>query len=282
MSNKDTFLEERRKIARRIDDVLGEHPEVTCVYVLGSVASGHVDERSDVDITFVCRSDILPLSTRQKILSQIGSELQFNSASGHNPIWDAFDDGVVDGIPVQLHYQTAPSISEVLDEVINNGAITTEKVPFRPYTVAAMLQRAWLLRDKDGVFKGWLEQTRVYPQRLKQNILRYFVFILRENTEELVSNAERRHGPANNIFFLFLASDALKRVLYALNDMYDAADRREEITILPTLRYVPRDFIPRLTYVLEGPFDASGTLERAKLFEQLATEVLKMAEAQMS
>ena len=34
------LLEKRREIAQRIDSVLGEHPDVTAIYVLGSVASG--------------------------------------------------------------------------------------------------------------------------------------------------------------------------------------------------------------------------------------------------
>ena len=151
-------LEKRRDIARRIDGLLGEHPEVTSVYVFGSVASGHVDEQSNVDITLVYRSDILPFSVRKEALTSIGSDWQFDDPLQRNPIWDAFDNLTVDGIGVQIHYQAAPAISKVLNQVVQNGAITTEKVPRRPYTVAALVQRAWLLRDKDGVFHRWFEQ----------------------------------------------------------------------------------------------------------------------------
>ena len=81
------LLEKRRKIARRIDSVLGEHPDVTAIYVLGSVASGRVDKRSDVDLGVVCRSQTLPESDRKELLSPIGSDWQFGSPSSEDPFW---------------------------------------------------------------------------------------------------------------------------------------------------------------------------------------------------
>ena len=42
----------------------------------------------------------------------------------------------MDGVLVDSHYQTVSAVSEVLDAVINDGAITTARVPFRPYTMA--------------------------------------------------------------------------------------------------------------------------------------------------
>jgi predicted nucleotidyltransferase len=145
LSEMNNPLEIRREIARQIDHLLGERPEVSSVYVVGSVASGHVDEPSDLDITVLCHPE-LPLSVRKDVLSSIGSEWQFDIRQRLNPIWDAADSGLADGINVEVLYQSAFFISEVLDEVMNNGAITTQKIPFRPYTVAGMLQRAWLFK----------------------------------------------------------------------------------------------------------------------------------------
>ena len=277
-------LEKRREIARRIDHRIGEHPQVTAVFVFGSVASGHVDERSDVDVMAICRLGILSLATRKKILSPIGSNWQFNEPSTDDPIWagnampDVIDNGVIDGTAVEVHYQTERLYSEVLGEIVDDGAITTKKVPVRPYTLAGLLQRAWLLRDKDGNFSKWLEKIETYPRPLKMNILRHFVPILRENAASLKEYAERRLGPGLQIFFLSQATDAMASILYALNDTYDPADKRAERTILRTLSYVPRDFVSRYAYVLEGPFDDSGALERARLFGELADEVLEIAD----
>ena len=85
-------------------------------------------------------------------------------------------------------------------------------------------------------------------------------------------------GQACFLFFLTRADDALHSILYALNDLYDPAEKRAERTILPTLPNVPRDFLARYSYVLQGPFDDAGAMERARLFGELADEVLGMAE----
>ena len=162
------LLEKRREIARRIDSVLGEHPEVTAIYVLGSVASGRVDERSDVDLGVVCRSQTLSESDRKELLSPIGSGWQFGRPSSEDPFWagtampSQVDEGLIDGIRIEIMYQSAADISEVIDEVVSRGALTTEKIRDRPYTLLGMLRRAWVIRDSDGLLGRWVEQTNTY------------------------------------------------------------------------------------------------------------------------
>ena len=283
MTRTQQLLDQRREIARRIDRALGERPDVTAVYVLGPVASSRVDERSDVDISVVCRSSVLPEDTRRQLLSQIGTDWQIPRSWSNDPIWHGNamptdgDRGVVDGVTVELMYQSAPTLSRVVEQVVNEGAITTAEIPFRPYTLVGMLRQAWLLRDSDGLFKGWLEQTSTYPNLLKLNVLHHFVPILRENAEAIKECAERRWGASVYIFFLTRGFDAMEGILYALNEMYDPADKRAEPTILPTLANVPPDFLARYTYVVEGPFDQAGALEWARAFENLTADVLRLA-----
>ena len=93
----ETALEKRRQAAHKINNVMGKDPRVTCVYVFGSVATRDADERSDLDITFVCQPDILPVSDGIEILSRIGHSWEFDSATLDNPIWGAVDIGLVDG-----------------------------------------------------------------------------------------------------------------------------------------------------------------------------------------
>lgn len=66
-------------------------------------------------------------------------------------------------------------------------------------------------------------------------------------------------------------------ILYAINEQYDPADRRAEETILPTLRKLPTDFRVRWVDVLTGPFDSTGMVERARVFETITNEVLDLA-----
>lgn len=278
----DLALEKRRSIACRIADLFGSHPEVSVILVFGSVATGYVDERSDIDILLICHPGILPVTARRYLLSSIGSGWHFHDQSNDNALFADCDvDGSVEGVFVTMHYQTVSWISEVLSEVLDKGAISTEKMPFRPYTLPALLQRAWLLNDRDKFVERWREQAQRFPQQLQLNLLRHFVPMLRENLEDLVANAERRLGPRAFIFRINWAVDALTGILFALNEVYDPADRRTERIILPTLVHVPKSFTSRLTEVLEGPFDDMGALYRAWLFKQLANEVLQLAESQI-
>jgi predicted nucleotidyltransferase len=274
---------QRREVARRIDKCLGDHPKVSAILIFGSVALGLADERSDVDLLVVCRSTIIPIADRQDLLSSVGAQWFSHRGADVNRLFADQDvGGLVDGVPVEVAYQTVSWISDVLGDVLDRGAITTDKVPFRPYTFPALLQRGWLLRDKDGVVNAWRERAQVYPRALKVNILEHFVPQLRECTDDLVSNAERGLGPGVFIFLLHEAWDALRSILLALNEVYDPADKRTEEAILPTLQTVPRDFLSRLTNVLVGPFDVQGRIDRARLFRQLALEALAMAEDEVN
>jgi hypothetical protein len=224
---------------------------------------------------------------REKLLSPMGTNWRFGAQWSDDPIWKGNampsdgDEGLVDGVEVGIIYQSAPAISHVIHDVISHGAITTEEIPFRPYTLIGLLRRAWVLRDKEAVLEKWLEQTATYPRLLKLNILRRFIPILRENAGAMREYAERRLGPSLQLSFLTQASDALDSILYALNELYDPADKRAQLEVLPTLAEVPRDFLARYNYVLEGPFDDAGALERAAAFGDLAAEVLEMAGSEM-
>ena len=278
----DILLRTRREIAQRVSEAFSSLPEVVCIFVHGSTATGSVDAQSDIDLTCVCADHILGLDERRSILSQLGVGWTLQDASLDNPIWAAYDsDGRIDAVLVSIHYQTASFIAHIIDQVIHHGVLATEEVPFRPYTLIGLLRQAWLLSDRHGLFRQWLAQTEEYPKKLQANILGHFVPLLRAHVTELVSTAERALGPRLFIFFLDRAIDAMTSILYALNERFDPADKRAEQTILPHLANLPSAFISQWNAVLEGPFDRSGMVERAHIFEHLTNEVLSAAAQHM-
>jgi hypothetical protein len=249
---------------------------VSAVLVFGSVATGQVDERSDVDMFVICTS-IPKRTTRQKLLLPLSQNWQFDHPSA-NELFPKIDEyGVIENISVTLHYQKIAWIQSVLEQIIEAGVITTRQLPFRPYTLAGLLQRSWHLSDKDALVKGWREQLANYPLMLKENIIGYFRPILIEQVEELVSNAERGIGRSVFIFNLNWAIDACISILYAINEVYDPADRRAEYTIWPHLDIAPKKFCMRLGNIMEGPFDRATAIVKAREFKQLAKEVLELA-----
>jgi predicted nucleotidyltransferase len=272
-----TRLLHLRAVAQRVGDALACHPAVSAILVFGSVAHGQVDEISDVDLLIVCRPDVPPLTDRKAILDALGSGWQFDWQQ-EGPLFRVVDgDGQVEDVFVTVHYQTVAWIDEVLDAVLGDGAITTEQMPFRPYTVPALLQRAWLLRDHDGAVARWREKSATYPSLLRANILYYVLPHLREHVDEIKRTAERGLGARTFIFFLNAAVDDLTSLLFALNGVYDPADRRMHTTVVPFLPYLPTDYATTMTEVLEGPFDPDGARHRAKLFDRLAADVLRKA-----
>ena len=278
-SSYEKALEKRRTIARRLSIELAKHSEISAILVFGSVASAQVDERSDIDMFVVCRSAILSVSERQPILDKLGSGWDSQDQTLDNPLFASRDkDGVVEGVLVTVHYQTMDWIEQVLTDVIEQGMLSTPLMPFRAYTLPSLLKRAWLLQDQDGLVERWREKIEIFPAQLQKNLLDHFIPLLLENVEELVANAERNLGPRVFIFRLNWAVDALISILFAVNEMYDPADRRTERMILPTLERVPPHFTTRLTDVLQGPFDDEGALYRAHTFAHLAQEIIQLAE----
>ncbi len=278
-ADRNHTLEKLREVARRVGDGFDGLPSVAAVLVHGSVALGVVDELSDVDLLVVFRSEIPPLSERVRILRVLGSGWSFDERTAGSlfPVVDK--DGEVGGVPVTVHYQTVPWIDGVLSEVLDRGAISTEALPFRPYTLPALIQRAWVLRDHNGHVERWREWAEVYPERLRANILRHFAPTLMEHTDELERTARRGLGARNFIFFLNWAVDDLTSILFALNGVYDPADRRMDTCVVPHLPYLPAGYVAAMQDVLEGPFDDRGMRCRAQLFQGLVTEVLERVEA---
>jgi predicted nucleotidyltransferase len=275
----NTNLNKLRTAARHVAATFDECSAISAILVHGSVALERVDGFSDVDMLIICRSEILPLSERRNVLSRIGSDWYFDEKN-EDSIFAVVDrDGLVDGVLVSVHYQTVPWIEDVLGEILKRGAISTEKLFFRPYTLPALIQRAWVLRDGDSYVERWREMSGEYPVLLRENILRHFVPNLREHLDELKRTAERGLGARNFIFFLNQAVDDLTSILFALNKVYDPADRRMDTEIVPFLPYLPKDYVATITEVLEGPFDQCGVLHRARLFERLAVEVLCRADS---
>ena len=178
---------------------------MSAVFVFGSAAHGHADARSDVDIGLVCEPDVLEPSLRKRLLSPVGSSwsIDYRAASDSTQaIWDSYDKGIVDGIEVEVHYMTVAKVSRVLEQVVDHGAITTDDVPFRPYRLGSLLQQAWVLCDKHGIFKSWQDRTVVYPPLLKQRILRHNMPVLLESVDEMKTSAERGLGPRHLSAFL--------------------------------------------------------------------------------
>ena len=262
-----TELARRQILARRIADTLSAHAQVSATVVFGSVALGQVDTFSDIDMLVIC-AEVPTVSEREGLTTSLG--LSFVNTASDTPPFCAQDSCVSsDGLVLTLHYQRSAWITAVISEVLG-GAITTKRLPFRPYTLLGLLQRGLLLSDKHATVAAWREQMHPYPKHLKRNLICSFAPTLRESAEELVITATRDLGPRNIIFHLNWGVDALVGILLALNEQYDTAERRFEKAVLPRLKRKPEGLEIRLHDILIGPFDTEGARHRAEAFKKLA------------
>ena len=263
----------RQELSRRVADALESHPDILAVLVFGSVASGEVDAASDVDIFVICH-DVPPVQTRTALMSSLGLRLEYTTHEGE--LFGVVDQlNHQDGLRLSLHFQRQDWLEAIVTEVLA-GAVTTQNVPFRPYTFLGLLHQSQVLLDKRGLVAGWLERSRTYPARLKKNLLNAFMPQLRDHAADLSETAARNLSLRTFLFYLNWGVDALTGVLLALSEQYDPASKRFESSVLPLLAHKPTDFDRRLHDILVGPFDEEGMLERARAFQTLADEVIEL------
>ncbi len=273
MNSPELF--QRQELSREVATALEPNPDILAVLVFGSVAFGEVDAASDIDVFVVC-NDVPPVQTRTGLVSPLDLRLEHTAPEG--ALFGTVDELHRNGLKLTLHHQRADWLEAVVSEVLT-GAITTVNVPFRPYTFLGLLQQSQVLLDKRGLVAGWLERSRTYPPRLKENLLSTFVPQLQDHAAELTETAMRGLGARTFLFHLNWGVDALTGVLLALNEQYDPASKRFESSVLPLLTHKPDDFDRRLYNILVGPFDEDGMYGRARAFQTLADEVLAVAKA---
>lgn len=93
----------RRRVARQVGLHLQSLP-VVAVLVFGSVASGHVDDSSDLDVLVVCWG-FPTLEARRALTARLGVGWVLGATD--DPMFPVIDEGSVAGVPVTLHYQVA-------------------------------------------------------------------------------------------------------------------------------------------------------------------------------
>ena len=275
-------LEALRKTSTRVAEVLREDLRVGAVILYGSGAHGVISRRSDIDLLAICDPEIPERTDREALLSSIRSGWKIHVSGSRNSLVlfsDNHDN--IDGFKVRVDYQTAEWIGTVVTAVVEEGATTMSVCKESPCAVVALIQRGWVLFDRGNHIEKWREQSRTYPQVLKQNILREGIPSLQKQVLSLKAlgdgkNAAEWSKQPRRVKARALdnAKDALKTVLFAINDTYDSAQRKHlEETLLPELKYVPGRLIERWSSI--------NTKEEwynsVSVFAGLADDVLDLA-----
>jgi predicted nucleotidyltransferase len=201
-----------RHLARPVLDALAAMRKVVGIACFGSYALGTADRHSDVDLLVLCYPSVMPVATRQTVLATLPATQHYHDSVcdiGWEEPWAAVADKVVlEAITVDIVYQTQAWLTEVVDQVLTTGALSTPAMPFRPYTMLGLLDTGVVLYDPVGIMARLRQRVRPYPAVLQANIVRAYEPLMVAGVTELQDYAHRDIGPDA---FLFHEGDLVKR-----------------------------------------------------------------------
>ena len=269
------MLEKLRETSRLVAQRLSHHEQISSVIAFGSVCYGVVNENSDIDLLVICQPEIPDIPQRKILLSEVGEGWEYSAyGSDMFPVVDTH--GVVNGTEVEVHYQTFAWIAQVLDEVIGQGAITSDLLPYRPYTLPGLLQRSLVLFDRDNVVEKWKNLVAEYPTALKRNLLTNETLALRR----WLSEAKKLGAGEAGEKALREVRESATILLCAVNEVHYPEERRMEKTLLPQLTDVPSKFMQR--WMVSLPDQDHQWDYRIDAISALSDDILRMGERCLS
>lgn len=225
-------------------DALVQELNIMAVLCYGSYAEGVQDEKSDIDLLIICHETIPSPELRNKLYKEnhcenISLHKSFeNWETSWTPINDEFE---FKGKKIEIGYNISSWIQKVVDEIILEGKISLDDFQFRPYTFLGLLENAVCLYEKDGFISSLKKRISSFPSKLKEEIIKENISIFNESLAELEDYVDRDIGVLAFQFHLFRALDAAIQIIFALNEVYYPASKREE-NHLRSLPRLPQGF----------------------------------------
>lgn len=253
------------------------------VLCIGSYAMGTFDEQSDIDLYVLCHPDIIAPETRRRAFEMIDGVTELRI--GHQcPTWDnqwcpAGDIFRLYGSLIDVGWNTSDWIRTVIHKVSKEGATSFPEMTFRAHTMLGLLEHSVILLDPETILQRMKSELYPYPPRLKQALLRESLPILKGSLGFMRNCVARGIGNSAFHFHLERFLEALRTIVFALNERYDPADKRVEQTYA-TMSKLPRDFLTRYNRILEIPLTEKGRRELVSELETLTKEFEMMIETE--
>jgi hypothetical protein len=255
------------------------------VLCFGSYAMGTFDDQSDIDLYVLCHPDIVTPENRRLALGVIDgvTELQI----GHqDPIWDdqwirAEDRFRLHGVLIDVGWNTIDWLKTVIRRVSEETSTSFPELRSRAHTVLGLLADSVILLDAEGSLRRMQSELYPYPTCLKQALLRASLPILRDSLGEMSNYAARAIGNTALHFHLERFLEALRTIVFALNERYDPCSKRVE-QVYATMDKLPPDFVTRYKRALEIPLSEKGRRELVNELGTLTKDFEMMIETEAS
>ncbi len=249
---------------------------VRAILCFGSYAMGTFDEYSDLDLFVFCEPDIVSAMERRRVLESVQGVSHFEESDtvvGWDSQWSPQSDSFrVNEDLFEISYNTMDWIRIVVRRVTQEGAISIPEQQFRPYTMLGLLENGIILYDPCSCLRHLIDCLYPYPTQLKQRLISDSLHTLKDCLAELKDGFKRGFGLTFFHFFFHRMRDVLHILLFAVNEKYDPAVKRSEVTY-EKLSLLPPNFLERYARLLEGPFDENGMQRATRELETLITEI---------
>lgn len=248
--------------ARELSGVFAGQSDVLSVLILGSLAQGTIDKYSDIDLLVILKDSIPSSHQRGKhFYNHKGIEvikIEKGNTDWNNQ-WSPVNDKIkYKNIEIDIAYNVKDWVDKVVEKVCKSSNVTIPEFTFRPYTFIGLLKSSIVLYDKGGYIKQIIKRAKVFPKKLKENILKDNISIFKESLGDLTDYSKRENiGNMAFLFHLNMVLDAFLNILFAINEEYDNASKRPE-NELSKLKKLPKNFKGRINKITEGPFDYKG------------------------
>lgn len=204
---------------------------IEAVLCYGSYAEGTQDDKSDIDLLVICKQAIPSAELREKVYKQnqgtqiILGKSHENWETSWTPINDEF---VLNDKKIEIGYNRSKWAQDVVTQIIDEGKTTLEDFQFRPYTFLGLLENSICLFEKESFLTQLKQQIRPFPAKLKESIIAENLSVFNESLVDLEDFSQRDIGLLAFQFMLFRALDAAIQIIFAINEVYYPASKREE------------------------------------------------------
>jgi hypothetical protein len=235
----------RLALGERLAQAYANHPSVVAVIAGGSVARGHADRFSDLEVGVIW-AEAPTKSERAAAIDAAGGDLVrlYPAEEGEldGPIWsDAWkigrlDDVPLTGIEVDMHHFVEETVDSVLQAVLVDFDPDPLKLSF-----VGFLFHGIPLHGSDRV-QSWQERAATYPDELRVAVVRAHAQI--EGLWRLDAYCARGN-PVAGYAALASAHEELLQTLLGLNRVYFSGFKSLE-AVTAELDLAPTDLLERI------------------------------------
>ena len=252
------------------------------ILCFGSYAMGTFDADSDIDLNVYCHPDIMPSTDRRAVISGIPgvADMEMDRTDGGGDAsWSPCGDRLrLNGVLVDIGYNTVEWMSTVVRRVPTEGATSIPELVFRPYTILGLLENSVILYETDAYLSDLVQKIHPYPSTLRANLLSQSLPTLAAAAAEMRDYVKRDIGNSAFHFHFQNAIHALGTALFAINERYDPATKRVE-QAYATLDRLPDAFLQRYADMLETPLTKKGRRVIAEELRLLSEEMNQLAQS---